>query len=416
MYRTKVKAIICQSSPSARVKAHISTYTSLFASRHLLPQLRTLIIPEFDDNSVEVTLLHLFLSSDIRHILITSISDSHLFNSFCWHLWGQPSSGRHLQSLTLNHYIEQDMLCRLARASRSLRYLKIATSLNEPTLSQILTSLPLLQELDICIGNDFVIGSSLRSQSISPLSVQGTFTALYRFMQTFSSPSLRSLRLTLLQDHTGNNSEDESPSTLFSVMATKWTPKLEDFEIDFTHRRHDAPADVLKWSDLRPFLPLLESRSLHSLHIINPPFWYKENLPVTTLARLLPQVRSLHLPPHRQGSGANFNDLYEIAKLCPSLKYLAISVCTVVNSDWKVAPLNHELETLHVYDLDFSAIPPGITYTETASWLDRIFPYLTTIETSPIINFNLILTNRDVCWKEVQSLLSLCHQARNRAW
>ncbi|TFK73139.1 hypothetical protein BDN72DRAFT_956754 [Pluteus cervinus] len=374
--------------PEANFLGHINVFLAIAAVQPaLLPRLRTLIIPDFD-SCLSLSSFHFSLiSPSISSIDIGGIKSGEGYESFMSALCFRAQNSL------------KDINCRsdqLPAAVFALPHLqslcleKLAPNI-EPLVKR-LASLSDLRSVDLKLAAFQLDAHDVTFPRLEDIRLSGTFPWITHFLRSCQTPYLQSLSLFFdpfsLEPRRcyGGDLTD-----IFSAMRMHpaWRHTLTTLRV--------SPIICPDYAQFFRSLADFPLTTLHATsHVTLPP---SIRLSLTDIARHLPNIEILHIPPYRRGEEPPFSQLIELARLRPNLRELGTAVKSRVFGSPK--SINHNLESLYVYG---SSIGDPWAVSEQ---LDGIFPYLKHVKPSSGSEYE-----RD--WVQVESLLKFCQRARRR--
>ncbi|TFK64666.1 hypothetical protein BDN72DRAFT_846373 [Pluteus cervinus] len=360
---------------------HNSVYANLLASRGvLLPSLRTLLVPVFDQEAFSHDGIYL-ASPSLTRLEIGGLKiTNYALESFMTMIGSRSQHLRHVstgQNVVVSPAVWSNIL------TKNLRSIELFKPV--PEVLKLLSSFPSLHAMTII--NPPKLTTTLTFPSIKRLSLCGTLSSVVCFLEPLHGP-LDSISITL---QAGSTSFPLSEFELITkTVSNQWKSSLAHLTLDFGNK--DVQGLDLSL-EFQPFFSL----PLRTFRILNFPKRLDSPDVLVEIASKLRGIESLHIPPHTRGKEPSIEDLRTVAQLCPSLRVLSTSVNIEPARDLP-SFTHHELDELHVY------ASPINSPKKVAAQLDRTFPYLKNITTSSPDHFRK--------WNEVERLLELCHQGR----
>ncbi|TFK64650.1 hypothetical protein BDN72DRAFT_963043 [Pluteus cervinus] len=401
-YANRIRTLVVNGTISKNansIEVHPSVYGALRNMRpHLLPSLHTLLVPSFSDQNFDVD-VSLIGSSRLQRLEIGTYTGApEVLETFIVSTSARAGSLSHVSLDCSLANLPADAEEAVLTAVAGVHSLALSSS----TLSSLsrLSCLSGLRQLDIpvrisCQSLQKYLPKSFSMPHLRKLSVSGYTDSIHQFLPIFQRCKLESLSIYLIQP-----SIPSQIKAIADLIAKNWGETMlhSQFNFDDALQNRQKFGMIFDREFASLFLP-----GLLSLEVKNYPGCLGSQTPLANVASHLPAIQSLVLPPHQSGQEPTLDDLRSLAQSCPSLRHLSTSV----NLDSKVEVtveipfLYHELHTLHVY-----ASPIVDTWT-VATNLDRTFPYLQKITTSP--NLDATLYKK---WREVERALDLCHRSR----
>ncbi|TFK65588.1 hypothetical protein BDN72DRAFT_962395 [Pluteus cervinus] len=378
--------------PEEKFIQHIDVFLAITALQPvLLPNLRTLIIPNFQ-RCLSVSTFHFSLiSPSISTIDIGGIESEEGYMLFMSALCYRA------QDSMKEIYCRSDNLPNAALSLPRLQSLHLQKL--SPTIDLLighLATLSNLRRIDLTLA-PFKLdtkASAINFAHLEDVRLSGMLQDIAQFLNKCQTPRLQSLALYVQPVSQGpRRSYVGDMLTVMAVISrhTKWRQTLTTLRI--------TPVIC---SDYAQFFRSLSDYPLATLYLdshISLP--QSIRLSLADIAKHLPNIRILYLPPYRPGDEPTISQLSELARLRPKLRELGTSLRLKSSGSSEIPRMQHNLERLHVYH---SSV--------TDNWdipdqLDSLFPYLGRIETSPDNDFARH-------WKQIEALLKLCQRARRR--
>ncbi|TFK64667.1 hypothetical protein BDN72DRAFT_846374 [Pluteus cervinus] len=360
---------------------HASVYATLLASRSiLLPNLKTLLIPVFDQEPLTYDGIYL-ASPSLTCLEIGQLQVStYALETFMMMIGSRSEHLRRVstgQNVVVSPAVWRNILV------TNLRSIELFEPV--PEVLELVSSLPILQALTIT--NPPKSTTTLTFPSLKRLSLNGTLSSVMYFLEPFHAP-LDFISITL---QAGSTSPPLSElEFIIKTISNRWKQSLAHLTLDFGNN------DVQGLDFSHEFQPFF-SLPLRTFRILRFPKTLDSPDVLVEIASKFRDIESLHIPPHTQGKEPTIQDLRTVARLCPSLRALSTSV-NIEPARNSPSFTHHELDELHVY------ASPINNPKKVATQLDRTFPYLTKITTSSPDHFRK--------WNEVGRLLELCHEGR----
>ncbi|TFK73111.1 hypothetical protein BDN72DRAFT_876019 [Pluteus cervinus] len=404
MRQQQIHALVFSNARSMVSMRYSLVFTTLSTMRRFIfPSLHTLIICNLDDTFNIATCSTMLTSPRLRHLCVDSVSNRPSFASFC-NLFHHVSENQ-LHSLIINADVDPTPLNLIT--SPTLRVLQVGLKLNLPAL-RTWANLSLLRELHLHLIGD-VAEDALPFQSLESLHITGSMQSITAFLVSCEC-NLQAIFIKLPPKWHLTDGSGPAPRLLFGIIGEKWKTSLRHAELDCASN-YPVPSRVTDcWDGFSETIKPLQAIPLLTFRILNSPYRFSSTLSLVSILSRFPHAHTLELLWSKTGKGLTFGELRTIAEVCPNLRHLGISVNLDANTP-KLPALNHGLKTLLVLSSDITGEVGDVALN-----LDRLFPYLTTIQIyqTPLQLAKLGGRRTSGRWKEVERMLEFFRQARDR--